>query len=262
MLKIVKASLIFLLIFVSVVIIWIGLKEILNYNPDKVTIGKYNSDLKILQVGMINYENISIKIKKTSYQEEIEGVDFVIYDKDNSEMINYQVSLQELEDKNFQTFLSIDNTSKVSRIVISPIILSKSGEQIVGNPEDEYKVSGAVIVFNPPKKDLGYAEETVRYCNSADDCKDNDSCTSGACSNGLCSYPKIPNCKLCSSALECNDNDLCTENLCSEGRCSYHPIESCKSCEYTFQCEDNNKCTKDACIENGCSYTAIENCTV
>ncbi|MCX6750588.1 MAG: hypothetical protein NTZ83_03970, partial [Candidatus Pacearchaeota archaeon] len=230
--RVIKVGLILLLVFVSVIIVWIGLKAIINYNSESITIGKYNSDLRISQVQMMNYEDINVKLKKTSYQDEIKGVNFVVYNKEGSEMTRYHISMEELEQNYFQVVLSVENTSNVRKITIAPVILSKSGEQIVGNLQDEYKVTGTATVFNPPKEDTGYAENRVKYCTFASDCKDDDPCTSGACSGGLCSYPVIHGCEFCVSDLECNDNNSCTNNLCVEERCSYPVIDGCQSCRY------------------------------
>lgn len=262
MAKAVKVVLIIMLVFLSAAILWIGLKAILGSGSDSVTIGKYNNDLVISQVNMMDYDDVNVKVKRTSFKNELEGVRFIVYDKENSQMTSYHISMDELEENNFQVVLSVQNTSNIKRITVAPIVISKSGDQVIGNTQDEYKVdSKNVIVFDPPLEDTGYSEKTVRNCVTAADCKDDDPCTVGACFKGVCSYPTVPGCEFCRGDSECEDDNSCTENLCISERCSYRVIEGCESCAYDFQCEDNNACTFDACVASGCVYTSLGNCT-
>jgi hypothetical protein len=261
MAKGIKVALLILLIFVSIVIIWFGMKAILNSGSQNGFLDRYNSDLRILQVQMVDYEDVSIKVKKTSYDDGIKGVNFVVYDGEGNEMATYISYIEELEQNSYEVVLSVENTSRIEKVTIAPILISKSGEEIVGSFQDQYKVTGPVTVFNPPFVDTGYADNEVKYCTYASDCKDHDPCTIGACSGGECSYPRIPGCEFCASDLDCKDNNSCTNDLCTEDRCSYPVIEGCQSCAYAFQCEDEDPCTEDVCIDNGCSYTPVLNCT-
>ena len=259
--KAVKVVLILLIVFASVAVLWIGIKTLLKYNSENIITPNYNVDLKISQVQMVDYNDVSVKIKKTSYTQDIKGVNVIVYDKDNNIMGTYKAPLSELQDNNYQVVLSVDNTSNIKTVEIAPVTLSNSGQEIIGNTADQYKITGTGTVFTPAPEDTGYAPEAVKYCTSASQCKDSDPCTTGACSKGLCSYPKIPGCEFCTSDSDCNDNNSCTENLCVGERCTYPVIDGCQACAYNFQCEDDNSCTADSCVENGCSYTPIANCT-
>jgi hypothetical protein len=261
MAKAVKVAIILMLVFISAAVLWFGLKAILDSGSSSVTIGKYNNDLMISQVNMMDYEDVNVKVKRTSFKNELEGVRFIVYDRENSQMTSYHISMDELEENNFQVVLSVENTSNIKKITISPIIIAKSGDQVIGNTQDEYKVdSKEVVVFDPPIEDTGYSDKTVKNCVTASDCKDDDPCTIGACFKGVCSYPKVPGCEFCRADSECDDENSCTENSCISERCSYTLIEGCESCAYDFQCEDNNACTFDACVAHGCVYTSFEGC--
>jgi len=259
--KAVKVVLILLIVIASMAILFVGIRALLKYNLDNITTPSYNADLKISQVQMMNYNDVSIKVKSTLYDNKLQGVNFIVYDKDGNEMGRYQAPISELKDNNFQAVFSVDNTSNIKTVVIAPVTLSNSGQEIVGNTADQYKITGTGTVFTPIPEDTGYSQEAVVYCTSASECKDSDPCTTGACSKGLCSYPKIPKCEFCTSNTDCNDNNSCTDNICDGERCTYPIIDGCQACAYNFQCEDDNACTADSCIENGCTFTPITNCT-
>lgn len=262
--RVIKIGLIILLVFVSIIVMWIVLKIILNTSSDNISIGKFSADLKISQVEMINYEDLNVKLRRNSYSKEIESVDFIVYDRNDSEMGRRRVSIKELEENDLEVSLSVDNTSRIKKISIAPILLSKNGARVVGSVEDVYKVSlSSVKIFEPPLEDTtGYSEVAVVYCSAAYQCKDNDPCTVGACSGGLCSYPTIPGCENCESDNDCEDNNSCTNNTCYLKRCKYTLIEDCESCNYSSQCEDGDICTNDICKDKGCSYVPISNCSV
>ncbi|MGY4884083.1 MAG: hypothetical protein ACP5NZ_00710 [Nanobdellota archaeon] len=261
MAEVIKITLVILLALVAIAVIWFGIRAILNTSSNNTSIGKYNSDLRISQVQMLDYEDVNVKVTRTSLKNELEGVSFIVYNKEDDQMISYHISMQDLEDNDYQVVLSVENTSNIKKITVAPIIISKSGDQVIGNIQDEYKVSsGEVVVFNPPREDSGYANTAVKYCTYASDCKDDDPCTTGACFKGTCSYPKVPGCEFCRQDSECDDSNSCTANSCVYERCSYQVIEGCQSCTYNFQCEDNNACTEDTCIDNGCINAPILDC--
>jgi hypothetical protein len=259
--KAVKVVLILLLVVASMAILFIGIKTILKYNEDNIVTPSYNADLKISQVQMMDYNDVGIKVKSILYDDKLQGVNFIVYDREGSEMGRYQAPISELKENNYQVVLSVDNTSNIRTVVIAPVTLSNSGQEVVGTAADQYKITGTGTVFTPIPEDTGYAQEAVVYCTSASQCKDSDPCTTGACSKGLCSYPKIPGCEFCEDNSQCDDNNSCTDNVCDGERCTYPIIEGCQSCAYNFQCEDNNACTADSCVENGCAFSAITNCT-
>jgi hypothetical protein len=261
--RVIKASIIILLVFVSIIILWVVLRALIKTDSQNSLVGKFSSDLEISQVKMVNYEDVNVGLKRTSYREDIESVDFVVYDREDNEISRQRTSMTDLEDMDFQVVLSVQNTSRIKKISVVPLYVSDSGEKVAGYTEDVYKIPKSdVQIFEPPPEDnTGYADEAVVYCSSASQCKDNNPCTIGACSGGLCSYPLIPGCKFCSLDIDCNDNNSCTTNSCVQERCSYTTITDCESCAYSSQCEDNNLCTNDVCIDHGCSYLAIPNCT-
>jgi hypothetical protein len=261
--RVIKASLIILLIFVSIIILWVVLRALIKTDSQNSLVGKFSSDLEISQVKMVNYEDVNVGLKRTSYREDIESVDFIVYDREDNEISRQRTSMTDLEEMDYQFVLSVQNTSRIKKISVVPLYVSDSGEKVAGYTEDVYKIPRSdVQIFEPPPEDnTGYAEEAVVYCSSASQCKDNNPCTIGACSRNLCSYPLIPGCEFCSLDMDCNDNNSCTTNTCVQERCSYTTISNCESCAYFTQCEDNNICTNDICIDHGCSYLAIPNCT-
>ena len=251
---------ILIIILMSLFVLGFILRAIIQSSSDVNSIRKFSTDLKILQVKTINYEDVNVTIKVISYKEEIKGIKFVFYDEENTEISIYQLTIEELKNTSFKSTFYVENTSRINKVTISPIFLSESGEELIGNIQDIYKLEYKTV-FSPPKDDTGYSRETIINCEYASDCKDNNPCTVGSCQDGLCSYPLIPNCEFCRIDEECEDNNSCTNNSCLDKKCFYTLIEKCESCNLSSQCEDDDPCTENECIKKKCSYTPIINCS-
>lgn len=293
MIKVIKKGLVLLLIFIVIGVLFFALSLIVKEGSKDLSVAKFNSEIKILKVNIINYEKVDIHIKKSIYDEKVVGVNITLYDDFDEKIGEYEKTIEELKERNFWSFLIVENSSRIRKISVSPIILSKSGEEYNCGVQDVYKVSFNGTVFSPIEPGAGYSEKQIMMCEISHDCRDNNPCTIGRCYNGICIYNTtsgcefcesesqcddkndcttdyckdercthiiIKDCPICNETLECNDKDLCTQDECKNKKCFYTPIEDCKFCESDYNCEDNNSCTTNKCYNGECSYLFIPGC--
>jgi parallel beta-helix repeat protein len=249
-----KVLLILAIFLMSVGLIFLLIRGIIHHNPVDNPIQKFNADLKISKVEMLNYTDISIKLDRNESEENIEAIVFIFYDSDDSEITRRRISIEKLEIINFQIVFHFTNISKISKVSVIPIFKSESGEEINGSIEDEYEIrieSGNESI----------QENVTIPCTLDSGCEDNNSCTANICSGGNCFYSLIEGCVSCEFSYECEDSNECTANSCSEGRCNYLQIPGCMPCYSATQCNDDNSCTDNLCFQGKCLYNVIENCT-
>jgi hypothetical protein len=198
---IVATLLIILLTLVAVGIIWVVVKNVLNQNAEQVSFGRFTVDLDIVRADIINDTAINLTVKRDSGDGELYGVLFIVYDKDNSEVVRYNVPLQELEEKRFNIILSVLNTSNVKKVSIAPVFMLESGKEFIGDVLDEYT----------------FAANSGAGCTSGAQCSDYDSCTTDGCFNGSCTHLPI---------VSCSDGDGCCPAICAslnDSDCSGSP---------------------------------------
>lgn len=227
---------------------------------DAGSLGRINADLKISSVQIINYEEVNVSVKKNTYDEDLIGARIILYDNEENEILIEDTSIEELQKNKYISSIYVENTSRIKKIAIYSLRIDESLEIKRGGLQDTYKIVFNGTMFNPPNDGTGYSREKVINCVRASDCKDDNPCTVGSCSNGICSYPLIPGCEFCKSELECEDNDSCTKDSCIDKKCLHTNIEKCISCNSGSECEDNNICTTDECIKKSCVNSLIEGC--
>lgn len=134
-----------LLIMVSAIILFIiiflVIMGIIKGGSGGSSLDKFTADLKISEVQIINYTHISVAVEKGDSGEKFDSVNFIIYDDDNYEILLRKVSVDELEENDFNVVLRIVNTTRISAVSIAPVFISSSGNKILGKVEDEYRIS-------------------------------------------------------------------------------------------------------------------------
>ena len=277
---------IFLIVIISIALFFI-VRGMIKEN--QASLGKNTPSLEILQVQKINNSAVSVKVKKNG-EEQVDGIVLTAYDKNNSEIAQYNLSMSELEEKNFEVNLSINNVSNAEKLTIAPISTSIFGKQTIKDVEDQY-------IFSE-----NFSKIIIVECVIYSQCNDNNPCTTNTCSNGFCLYPKIISCisndGCCpSGCTSSNDNDckssgggggggssggggnICTDTcvslgyicgtqtICGSsvtcGNCSTGQIcvgGACKECTVNSQCDDSNVCTTDTCSNGICSHSTISGC--
>ena len=251
---------IWLMIIIAISLFVLGVIIVFAFNlgSDANGLSKLGADFSIVNAQKINYEDINVTLKKTSYEENIENVQFIFYDFDDGVIKEYEYSLEEIEKDGLNEAFYIENTSRVKKVSVYSFKTSKGQSNY--KFQDVYEIKFNGTIFSPIEDETGYSREKIINCTYASDCKDNNPCTVGSCSEGICSYPLIPECEFCASESECEDNNSCTTNSCTNRKCNYTLIKECEQCNSNLECEDNNPCTENNCLDKKCEYTNISEC--
>ena len=106
---VVATLLVLLLTLVAVGVIWIVVKNVIQQNAEQVSFGKFTISLEISKASIINNTDINVIVRRNPGKGEIAGILFIAYNKDNSEIVKYNISMQELEERNFQIILGNHN---------------------------------------------------------------------------------------------------------------------------------------------------------
>lgn len=255
-----KSMWIMIVIFICLLIFGFIIIFIVNSSSEANSLSKLGADFRILNVQKINYEDVNVTLKKISYEQDIESIRFIFYDSNESEIKEYEISMDKLNEEGLRIPVYIENTSRIKKVSVYSYKKSKYKDEIIQKFQDIYEVKSNNTIFLPIEDETGYSREKVLNCSSPSDCKDNDPCTIGSCSNGLCSYPVIPGCEFCGLEQDCEDNNSCTNNLCFNRKCNYTLIEGCEQCISGKDCDDENPCTEDNCIYKKCENKNISGC--
>ena len=193
----VVATLIVIMItLIAVAIIWTVTRGVIQRNSEGVTLSRFTIDLKIESVKIIN-NSINVKIKRNPGEGELKGITFVVFDGQNSQVIEKtNLTLNPLERKTF----IIDYSGAIVKISVAPIFESSSGKLMTGSITDVYYITGFVNGTGGPGGGPG-----VNESNCTPDCEGKecgyDGCE-GSC--GSCTPPEI----------YCN-NGICTDQSCT-----------------------------------------------
>jgi len=116
---------------------------------------------------------------------------------------------------------------------------------------------------NPCTKDLCTSNtcihEIIPGCCQADsDCDDKYPCTIDTCQGNKCLHEEIPGC--CVDTAECDDDNHCTKDECKDGECAYSQSGDTGCCESDSDCNDQDDCTNDGCIDYRCVFSPVPDC--
>jgi len=206
---IVATLLIILLTLVAVGIIWVVIKNVITSGTEQISLGKLTLSLEIKSATVnIVGNTIIIKIKRNVGEGTISGLNFIVDDGDNTEVIESNLTLNELEERTVTFSLNGSgiNISRIQKVSVAPIFLLESGKEIIGDVKDEYTLSTNSYKCTPNCAGLNCGADPV--CGTS--C---GTCSTGyTCSVGTC-YE--------TSLLKAN-NATCLANYeCLSGNCDY-----------------------------------------
>ena len=136
---IITILMIVLLIFVAIGIVWFVIRNVLEEGAEGISLQSFNVDLKI-QNAFVEEDNISVNVKRNPGKGNLVGIKFIFYDGTESEGIEKDVSLAELDERTFSLALVVLDTSEVTTVSIAPIYESDSGERVIGDIVDTYTI--------------------------------------------------------------------------------------------------------------------------
>lgn len=195
---IVATLLIILLTLVAVGIIWVVIRNVIQSNTEQISLGKFTLDLEIKDV-LVNFTNhsLNIKIKRNAGEGEISGLDFIVEDGDNTEVVESNLSLKELEERTINLPLSSSiNISKIQKVSVAPIFKLESGKEVIGDVKDEYTAGpGGLRILTCTLEcagkncgNDGCGGSCLPGCTLPQTCNSNGQCLSPTWQTGLISW--------------------------------------------------------------------------
>ena len=140
---VITTLIIILLVIVAVGIVWAVVGNMLSEGAEQISLGKFTINLEIEKV-TVNEGTVNVKVKRNPGKGEISGMNFVISDGVNSEVIEKPTTIQELGKKTF----TLDYSGLVKEISIVPIFKTESGKEQTGNEADKFEFSNKEIIKN------------------------------------------------------------------------------------------------------------------
>ena len=248
-------STILLTLLIIIIVIAIVRKNITN-NPEPLQLKEISLELKVEQVKIIDEKTISVQLSADSGTGTISAINFLIDNGKEFEIIQKEITLEELEREDFILNLKRVEINEHTRILVSPIFKLESGKTAAGTISEAYEVSEKEININDGGS--GYAEEITEEINvSKKICSDNCSSLGYQCGvRNICG--ENINCGICAKGEICQFNGtcikFCADTCLSLGyQCGIHQIcetnTYCGSCAAGNICQNNGSCTK-ICTDN------------
>lgn len=144
---IVATLLIILLTLVAVGIIWVVVRNVIQSGAEQVSLGKFTLNLEIKSVTVnLGSNSVNVRIKRNSGEGEISGIDFIVEDDKNTDVIKTNLSLNELDERTINLSLKSVNMSNIQKVSVAPVFLLESGKEVIGDIKDEYDVPSSSII--------------------------------------------------------------------------------------------------------------------
>ena len=267
---VVTTLIIILLAIVAVGIVWVVVKNIINQGKDEITLTSLTLDLEITKVVVEDKdtpnEKIFITVKRNAGEGDLIGLNFVIGDGSDSEVVPEYIALAELGIHTFSYNTSTFALGKITSISVAPIFETSSGKEVTGevrdttigdfgtgDPDDSETPDEPCI----PECDGLDCGMDPTGCESCGDCEEGFSCADNqSCVNDTC----VPDddSVTCATA-ECGtlSNNCGAEVIC--GNCTELHNESWVCSDY--QCVYEPACT-DTCVTLGYQCGLHEICGV
>ncbi|GEM_PF-5034667 len=120
----------------SIGFVWIVVKNIVQDGAENVSLNKLVLSAKIEKISLNGTSNeVKMTLKRNSGRGDVKGVKFIFSDGMNTEVIEMDAGLKELERKDFEIRLEELNVSGLEVVSVALVSESDSGEEIVGEVE-------------------------------------------------------------------------------------------------------------------------------
>ena len=258
------------LVLFAVGIVWGVVQNILSEGTEDISLSRFTIGVDV-QSAKIEGNNVVVGVIRKVGKGNLTGIKFVFFDGENSEAVEREVSLGELESKSFTFTLNELDIADVKTVSIAPIYKSSSGSDILGGVTNTFNIKSEVTGNGGVNGGVNGGEECTPdldpcgsfVCgNVVDSCGDIISC-GGACASGSV-------CSLGTCVLECTaDPDPCGSFVCGDVTNSCGNIISCGNCNSTASCSagtcilncipDPDPCGSLVCgnIDDGCGSSVI-----
>jgi len=265
---IVSTLLILLLVFVAVGILWVVVRNVIQGGTEQVSLGKFTLDLAIEKVTIAG-NTLSVKVKRNSGAGTFTGLNFILDDGDDIEVIQIKnLTMEEYSVRTFQLTLQEISAANVEKVEIAPIFTLESGKEVVGDVKDTYTISKDTgTPYVPPVENCGNGLiDTGEDCDGTN-ISSSDTCLSEGYDGGTL------NCYASGTANECTfDYGSCILESCPDGtidtgeQCDCGADASCTSTELNSQTcsgylgtgySGTLGCSQTSCqfVVTSCTYT-------
>lgn len=162
---VITTLIVILLVLVSVGILWVVVRNLIQEGSEQIDLGAFTLDLQIKKVEVTG-DNVTVTVfvKRNPGQGNFVGINFVFSDGKNSEIMRKDTVLKELEERSFTFTLTEISTNELETVSIAPIYELSSGRESTGDLSDTFDAkkgksiaTGGVIA--PPEGNfvaLGY----------------------------------------------------------------------------------------------------------
>ncbi len=249
---VVTTLIIILLVIVAAGIVWAVVENMLSEGTEEISLGKFTINFEIEKVTVAE-NSVDVKVKRNPGEGEISGINFIISDGVNSEVIEKPTTIQQLGEQTF----TLDYSGLVKEISIVPVFKSESGKEQVGNEVDKFEFSNKQIIEN-----LGAVSWWRFEGNANDEVGGNHGTKFGevdcnvegkfgkACSfDGISGYVNVPNI----------DKELDLNEYTISFWAKLENDYSDPSTEYVFISNSNYHQNYEFQLRNGCAYFNYRN---
>lgn len=258
--EVVTTLIIILLVIVSIGIVWVVVKNILDKGKDEITLTGLTLDLEITKA-VVEDEILSVTVKRNPGEGDLIGINFVISDGDNSVVVTRDTTLSELGVQTFTFTLSTLAVGEITSISIAPIFETSSGKEITGEIHDTTTSDPGDLGSGDPDYGGEPGENGEEPCTpdcggGLFDCGD-DGCPGGSCGdceegfscagNQTCMDASCPDedPSVTCSGLECGTlfNNCGNDVTCGNCTLSYNESYVCSDYQCVFEPECTDNCS-------------------
>lgn len=234
--SIVTALILILLVLVSIGVVWVVVRGLIQSGSENVGLGKFMINLEI-KGAYAQGNNIISNIRRTG-EGELVKIKFILFDGQNSEVITQDANIAELETKSFSLPTQLV-PAEITTLSVVPVFLSSDGKEIIGDVTDVYNINVGTT---------GPGDEG----DDGDDGDGGDGCIKD-CTGLQCGEDPI--CR--EECGPCSGTDTCTNHVCVPENCPPELPET--TCDGWVCGEKVNNCGAMISCPPGC-VPNIEKC--
>lgn len=199
----VSSLIIILLVLVAVSIFWVVIKNTVSKQTGEISLDNFKMDLVIERV-LLYEESITVGVERGFGGGNLIGINFVIFDGNNSETFEQTTNLGEL---GLETFILTPEDLEIGNIIsveIFPVFETSSEDGKIGNKLDSFDTTNLEIQASEEVMLRGGGDEDPAECTSDENVCSGFTC--GEAENGTCGTV---------SCGTCNDLQACGDNICN-----------------------------------------------
>ncbi len=210
---VITTLLIILLVFISVGVVWVVIKNLFTEGAEDVSLGRFVFDFGIKRA-YVDSTEIKVDVRRSPGGGDVTGVRFVFYNGTDSIIIDRDIALGVLDERTF-TFISteVPGIGGGDDVSVAPLYSSGSGENI-GDITDTEEIASEPPV-NVGGNGNGNGDGNGNGNGNGDDCiPAPDPTLSGICGSFTCGTADNGTCGSVSCGT-CSPGSLCDSNICT-----------------------------------------------